>query len=207
MSCLINKLVPSCTATSHDPHRHQLSPPFAVQSTACPAAVRRTPIHFLACHCSDATSRPSHLLFPSPLTSPPERPAHAAGGLTSPAPPSLSAGHGLSPADEATLWQHWLQLSDAFYLLLKIGAVDFLEFVAKCALMYPPTSPPPSNHITWLIAQVFRLDPVTAALTSDVPTVSWCPHCKLVCSQLAVLHCSVLHCSALRCVVGGSALS
>lgn len=70
---------------------------------------------------------------------------------------------------EAGRWQEWLIFADLFYFFMRSGYIDFLEFIDRLAARFARGDQPVmrSNHVTWLLAQVFRLETVTAALSSD----------------------------------------
>lgn len=69
---------------------------------------------------------------------------------------------------ETHCWQEWLIFSDIFYFLLKIGGIDFLDFVHKLASRVEGENQIlQSNHVTWLLAQVIRIEVVTNALNMD----------------------------------------
>ncbi|XP_024525879.1 mediator of RNA polymerase II transcription subunit 23 [Selaginella moellendorffii] len=80
-----------------------------------------------------------------------------------------------SPAFSATSttesgrWQEWLNFADLFYYFMRRGYLDFLEFIEKLAGAFASgeQSIQRSNHVTWLLAQVFRLETVTQALSED----------------------------------------
>ncbi|CAM6090169.1 unnamed protein product [Calypogeia fissa] len=70
---------------------------------------------------------------------------------------------------ESGRWQEWLIIADLFYFFMRSGFIDFLEFVDKLAIRFARGEQAVirSNHVTWLLAQVFRLETVTAALSTD----------------------------------------
>jgi mediator of RNA polymerase II transcription subunit 23 len=51
--------------------------------------------------------------------------------------------------------------------LMSTGYLDFLDFIDKLAARFATGTVMPSNHVTWLLAQVFRLETVSTALSSD----------------------------------------
>eukprot|EP00250_Pteridium_aquilinum_P014109 c21786_g1_i1 orf=152-5008(+) len=66
-------------------------------------------------------------------------------------------------------WQEWLSFVDLFFFLVRHGYLDILEFINMLAT-YSSNSDHQtirSNHVTWLLAQVFRLDTVTTAMSTD----------------------------------------
>ncbi|KAK9115147.1 hypothetical protein Syun_021944 [Stephania yunnanensis] len=66
-------------------------------------------------------------------------------------------------------WQEWLIFSDVFFFLMKSGCMDFLDFVDKLASRVNQEDPQilRSNHVTWLLAQIIRIEIVTNALNTD----------------------------------------
>ncbi|XP_049935782.1 mediator of RNA polymerase II transcription subunit 23 isoform X2 [Nymphaea colorata] len=70
---------------------------------------------------------------------------------------------------ETSLWLEWLTLSDILYFLTKNGYIDFLDFVDKLVLRVRQGDQKfvRSNHITWLLTQIIRLEVVTNALNTD----------------------------------------
>ncbi|RZC61446.1 hypothetical protein C5167_023201 [Papaver somniferum] len=66
-------------------------------------------------------------------------------------------------------WQEWLIFSDIFFFLMKSGCIDFLDFVDKLAsrVLKGDHQILQSNHVTWLLAQIIRIEIVTNALNSD----------------------------------------
>ncbi|KAG9457178.1 hypothetical protein H6P81_001686 [Aristolochia fimbriata] len=70
---------------------------------------------------------------------------------------------------ETNCWQEWLIFGDIFYFLMKSGCIDFTDFVEKLLARVSKSDPPilRSNHVTWLLAQIIRLDVATNALNSD----------------------------------------
>ncbi|KAL2653365.1 hypothetical protein R1flu_021493 [Riccia fluitans] len=83
----------------------------------------------------------------------------------------ISAGYSSVPVSltEAGRWQEWLIFADMFYFFMRSGYIDFLEFIDTLAARFARGDQPVmrSNHVTWLLAQVFRLETVMAALNSD----------------------------------------
>ncbi|KAF9587040.1 hypothetical protein IFM89_039726 [Coptis chinensis] len=70
---------------------------------------------------------------------------------------------------EAHCWQEWLTFSDLFFFLMKSGGIDFLDFVDKLAsrVVKGDHQILRSNHVTWLLAQIIRIEVVTTALNTD----------------------------------------
>ncbi|KAF6150897.1 hypothetical protein GIB67_020980 [Kingdonia uniflora] len=70
---------------------------------------------------------------------------------------------------ETHCWQEWLIFSDIFFFLMKSGCIDFLDFVDKLASRVIEGDPQllQSNHVTWLLAQIIRIEIVTSALNTD----------------------------------------
>ncbi|KAL3685167.1 hypothetical protein R1sor_003189 [Riccia sorocarpa] len=83
----------------------------------------------------------------------------------------ISGGYSSVPVSvtEAGRWQEWLIFADIFYFFMRSGYIDFIEFIDKLAARFARGDQPVmrSNHVTWLLAQVFRLETVTAALSAD----------------------------------------
>lgn len=74
---------------------------------------------------------------------------------------------------EVNCWQDWLIFSDAFFFLIKSGCIDFVDFVDKLVsrLQDGDNSILRTNHVTWLLAQIIRVELVMAALNSDARKV------------------------------------
>ncbi|XXG80040.1 hypothetical protein AAC387_Pa09g0992 [Persea americana] len=70
---------------------------------------------------------------------------------------------------ETHCWQEWLALFDVLYFLMKSGCIDFLDFVDKLSSRVAKGDQQilRSNHVTWLLAQIIRIEIVTNALNSD----------------------------------------
>ncbi|KAK6931621.1 hypothetical protein RJ641_003414, partial [Dillenia turbinata] len=70
---------------------------------------------------------------------------------------------------EVNCWQEWLMFSDVFYFLMKSGCVDFVDFVDQLVLRLKETDPHilRTNHVTWLLAQIIRIELVMTALNTD----------------------------------------
>lgn len=71
-----------------------------------------------------------------------------------------------SPDGAGDRWQEWLSFVDLFFFLVRHGYLDILEFIDVLAT-YSDNHAIRSNHVTWLLAQVFRLETVTTAMSSD----------------------------------------
>jgi len=70
---------------------------------------------------------------------------------------------------EINCWQDWLVFSDIFYFLIKSGCIDFVDFVDKLVsrLTEGDHHILKTNHVTWLLAQIIRIEQVMNALNSD----------------------------------------
>ncbi|XP_052186132.1 mediator of RNA polymerase II transcription subunit 23 isoform X2 [Diospyros lotus] len=70
---------------------------------------------------------------------------------------------------EVNCWQDWLVFSDIFFFLMKNGCIDFVEFVDKLLLRFAEGDQNilRTNHVTWLFAQIIRVELVMNALNSD----------------------------------------
>ncbi|KAH9313514.1 hypothetical protein KI387_022141, partial [Taxus chinensis] len=81
---------------------------------------------------------------------------------------AISSTSNISTA-EANRWQEWLSFADLFFLLMKNGQIDFLDFIDKLSSRFTSGEQQivRTNHVTWLLAQVFRLEIVTNALNTD----------------------------------------
>ncbi|XP_057830163.2 mediator of RNA polymerase II transcription subunit 23 isoform X2 [Cryptomeria japonica] len=88
--------------------------------------------------------------------------------LMQPLSTTISSTSNISSA-EANRWQEWLSFADLFFLLMRSGNIDFLDFVDKLASRYSSVEQQivRTNHVTWLLAQVFRIEIVTSALGTD----------------------------------------
>ena len=75
---------------------------------------------------------------------------------------------------EGGRWQEWLMFADLFYFLMHTGCLDFLELIDKLAARFANGTVMASNHVTWLLAQVFRLEIVTSALSTDPQVLQYC---------------------------------
>ena len=76
---------------------------------------------------------------------------------------------------ESNCWQEWLIFSDVFFFLMKSGCIDFVDFVDKLVsrLIEDDHSILRTNHVTWLLAQIIRVELVMNALNNDSRKV--CP--------------------------------
>ncbi|KAI4357583.1 hypothetical protein L6164_001522 [Bauhinia variegata] len=70
---------------------------------------------------------------------------------------------------EINCWQDWLVFSDIFFFLMKSGCIDFVDFVDKLVsrLTYGDHPILKTNHVTWLLAQIIRVELVMNALNTD----------------------------------------
>lgn len=70
---------------------------------------------------------------------------------------------------ELNCWQEWLVFSDIFFFLMKSGCIDFVDFVDKLVLRLAEGDHPilRTNHVTWLLAQIIRVELVMNALNTD----------------------------------------
>lgn len=70
---------------------------------------------------------------------------------------------------ETQCWQEWLIFADIFFFLMKSGCIDFLDFVNKIASRVTKGDQQilRSNHVTWLLAQIIRIEIVMSTLSSD----------------------------------------
>ncbi|XP_019412778.1 PREDICTED: mediator of RNA polymerase II transcription subunit 23-like [Lupinus angustifolius] len=70
---------------------------------------------------------------------------------------------------EVNCWQDWLVFSDIFFFLMKSGCIDFVDFVDKLVLRLSESDHHilKTNHVTWLLAQIIRIELVMNALNSD----------------------------------------
>lgn len=70
---------------------------------------------------------------------------------------------------EAVRWEEWVSFADLFFFLVRTCYVDILEFIDMLATRFAKGEHQMvhSNHVTWLLAQVFRLDTVTEVINSD----------------------------------------
>ncbi|KAL3830745.1 hypothetical protein ACJIZ3_019547 [Penstemon smallii] len=70
---------------------------------------------------------------------------------------------------ETNFWQEWLIFSDVFFFLMKHGCIDFVDFVDKLVsrLQDGDQHILRTNHVTWLFAQIIRVELVMNALNMD----------------------------------------
>nr|GLL46879.1 mediator of RNA polymerase II transcription subunit 23 [Ipomoea trifida] len=70
---------------------------------------------------------------------------------------------------EINCWQEWLIFSDVFFFLMKSGCIDFVDFVDKLVLRLQEDDQHilRTNHVTWLLAQIIRVELVMNALNLD----------------------------------------
>ncbi|XP_015076092.1 mediator of RNA polymerase II transcription subunit 23 [Solanum pennellii] len=70
---------------------------------------------------------------------------------------------------EINCWQEWLIFSDIFFFLMKSGCIDFVEFVDKLVFRLQEGDQQilRTNHVTWLLAQIIRVELVMNALNTD----------------------------------------
>ncbi|KAL0795329.1 hypothetical protein Bca101_066706 [Brassica carinata] len=74
---------------------------------------------------------------------------------------------------DANCWQEWLVFSDIFFFLIKSGCTDFVDFIDKLVLRLNGDDNHilRTNHVTWLLAQIIRVELVMTALNSDLKKV------------------------------------
>ncbi|KAJ0237378.1 Mediator of RNA polymerase II transcription subunit 23 [Hirschfeldia incana] len=74
---------------------------------------------------------------------------------------------------DANCWQEWLVFSDIFFFLIKSGCTDFVDFIDKLVLRLNGEDNHilRTNHVTWLLAQIIRVELVMTALNSDLKKV------------------------------------
>ncbi|CAH2033702.1 unnamed protein product [Thlaspi arvense] len=75
----------------------------------------------------------------------------------------------ISHSFNANCWQEWLVFSDIFFFLIKSGCTDFVDFIDKLVLRLNGVDNHilRTNHVTWLLAQIIRVELVMTALNSD----------------------------------------
>ncbi|XP_057961845.1 mediator of RNA polymerase II transcription subunit 23 isoform X2 [Malania oleifera] len=73
----------------------------------------------------------------------------------------------------ADCWQEWLVFSDMFFFLTKSGCIDFVDFIDKLVarLTDGDNHILQTNHVTWLLAQIIRIELVMNAINSDARKV------------------------------------
>ncbi|KAK4741081.1 hypothetical protein SAY87_024669 [Trapa incisa] len=66
-------------------------------------------------------------------------------------------------------WPEWLCFSDLFFFLVKSGCIDFVDFVDKLFDRISERDPHflRTNHVTWLLTQIMRVELVITALNTD----------------------------------------
>ncbi|KAF8083444.1 hypothetical protein N665_0772s0014 [Sinapis alba] len=74
---------------------------------------------------------------------------------------------------DANCWQEWLVFSDIFFFLIKSGCTDFVDFIDKLVLRLngDDNNILRTNHVTWLLSQIIRVELVMTALNSDLKKV------------------------------------
>ncbi|KAF5750129.1 hypothetical protein HS088_TW03G00461 [Tripterygium wilfordii] len=74
---------------------------------------------------------------------------------------------------EINCWQEWLTFSDAFFFLVKSGCIDFVDFIDKLVLRLNDGDHHilRTNHVTWMLAQIIRVELVMSALNTDARKV------------------------------------
>lgn len=67
-------------------------------------------------------------------------------------------------------WNEWLSFSDIFYFLIKSACIDFIDFINKLSsrVMKDGRQIPRTNHVTWMLAQIIRLEIAVSSLSVDV---------------------------------------
>ncbi|MBA0556424.1 hypothetical protein Golob_026528, partial [Gossypium lobatum] len=71
---------------------------------------------------------------------------------------------------EATIDRiEWLVFSDIFFFLMKSGCIDFVDFIDKLGSRLSASDHHilNTNHVTWLLAQIIRVEHVMTALNTD----------------------------------------
>ncbi|CAA7035985.1 unnamed protein product [Microthlaspi erraticum] len=70
---------------------------------------------------------------------------------------------------DANCWQDWLVFSDIFFFLIKSGCTDFVDLIDKLVLRLNGADNHilRTNHVTWLLSQIIRVELVMTALNSD----------------------------------------
>ena len=78
---------------------------------------------------------------------------------------------------EGDRWLEWISFADLFFFLVRHGFLDILEFIDVLATRFsqPDKRAIQSNHVTWLLVQVFRLETVILAMNTDPKKVFICP--------------------------------
>lgn len=75
---------------------------------------------------------------------------------------------------DVNCWHEWLIFADLFHFLMKSGCLDFVDFVDKLVARLADGDQVilKTNHVTWLLAQIIRVDLVLNALNTDHRKVS-----------------------------------
>lgn len=70
---------------------------------------------------------------------------------------------------ETNCWSDWLIFSDIFFFLMKSGCIDFVDFVDKLVARFTEGDQHilRTNHVTWLLAEIIRVELVVNALNND----------------------------------------
>lgn len=70
---------------------------------------------------------------------------------------------------EINCWSDWLIFSDIFFFLMKSGCIDFVDFVDKLVARFTEGDQHilRTNHVTWLLAEIIRVELVVNALNND----------------------------------------
>ncbi|KAK1374680.1 Mediator complex, subunit Med23 [Heracleum sosnowskyi] len=70
---------------------------------------------------------------------------------------------------DVNCWHEWLIFADLFHFLMKSGCLDFVDFVDKLVARLADGDQVvlKTNHVTWLLAQIIRVDLVLNALNTD----------------------------------------
>ncbi|KAF8040192.1 hypothetical protein BT93_B2427 [Corymbia citriodora subsp. variegata] len=70
---------------------------------------------------------------------------------------------------EINCWSEWLIFSDIFFFLMKSGCIDFVDFVDKLVARLTEGDQHilRTNHVTWLLAEIIRVELVVNALNMD----------------------------------------
>ncbi|KAA3483068.1 Mediator of RNA polymerase II transcription subunit 23 [Gossypium australe] len=75
----------------------------------------------------------------------------------------------LTNSGKINCWQEWLVFSDIFFFLMKSGCIDFVDFIDKLGSRLSASDHHilNTNHVTWLLAQIIRVEHVMTALNTD----------------------------------------
>ncbi|KAK1413712.1 hypothetical protein QVD17_35490 [Tagetes erecta] len=70
---------------------------------------------------------------------------------------------------DVNCWQDWVIFSDVFFYLMKSGCIDFVDFVEKLVLCLAEKDHQVlrTNHVTWLFAQIIRVELVIGSLNAN----------------------------------------